>query len=107
MRVAEPQNDNQRADLPVWFPGLVETGVKEISTRDVARADCECFLNAVQSVLCDRRVRSIGVNLIEPQDVIERTYGERDHEFSDVLAWVANQVGVDLTTVVDRFKTAA
>ena len=39
--------------------------------------------------------------------MIERTYGERDHEFSDVLAWVAslaNQVGVDLTTVVDRFK---
>ncbi len=79
-----------------------------------------------------------GVNLIELQDVIERTYGERDrgrsvahtiawlteefgelaqairkgtqeqieHEFSDVLAWVAslaNQVGVDLTTVIERF----
>jgi NTP pyrophosphatase (non-canonical NTP hydrolase) len=79
------------------------------------------------------------VNLIELQDVIERTYGERDHdrgvastvawlaeefgelaqavrkgtpaqiehEFSDVLAWLAslaNQVGVDLTEVVDRFK---
>ncbi len=73
------------------------------------------------------------------QDVIRRTYGERDrdrgvastvawlaeelgelaqavrkgtheqieHEFSDVLAWVAslaNQVGVDLTTVIDRFR---
>ena len=79
------------------------------------------------------------VNLVELQDVIERTYGERDrdrgvaptvawlaeefgelaqavrkgtqadveHEFSDVLAWVAtlaNQVGVDLTTVVDRYR---
>ena len=79
------------------------------------------------------------MNLIELQDVIERTYGERDndrgvahtvawlaeefgelaqavrkgtpaqieHEFSDVLAWLAslaNQVGVDLTTVADRFK---
>ena len=79
------------------------------------------------------------MNLIELQDVIERTYGARDHdrgvahtvawlaeefgelaqavrkgsqaeiehEFSDVLAWVAslaNQVGVDLTTVVDRFE---
>jgi NTP pyrophosphatase (non-canonical NTP hydrolase) len=79
------------------------------------------------------------VNLIELQDVIARTYGERDrdrgvastvawlaeefgelaqavrkgsqadieHEFSDVLAWVAslaNQVGVDLTTVIDRFQ---
>ncbi len=79
------------------------------------------------------------VNLIELQDVIERTYGERDrdrgvaptvawlaeefgelaqavrkgtqadieHEFSDVLAWMAtlaNQVGVDLTTVVDRYR---
>lgn len=79
------------------------------------------------------------VDLAELQDVIERTYGERDrdrgvaptvawlceelgelaqavrkgtpdeiaHEFSDVLAWIAtlaNQVGVDLTTVVDRFK---
>ena len=78
------------------------------------------------------------VNLAELQDVIERTYGERDrargqaatvawlaeefgelaqavrkgtpadieHEFSDVLAWVAtlaNQVGVDLTVVVDRY----
>jgi len=79
------------------------------------------------------------VNLIELQDVIARTYGERDrdrgvastvawlaeefgelaqavrkgspadieHEFSDVLAWVAslaNQVGVDLATVIDRFQ---
>lgn len=79
------------------------------------------------------------VNLTELQDIIERTYGDRDrdrgvaptvawlaeefgelaqavrkgtpaqvaHEFSDVLAWVAslaNQVGVDLTAVVDRYK---
>lgn len=79
------------------------------------------------------------VNLIELQDVIERTYGDRDrhrgvaptvawlaeefgelaqavrkgtraeieHEFSDVLAWLAtlaNQVGVDLTAVVDRYR---
>ncbi len=79
------------------------------------------------------------MDLAELQDVIERTYGDRDrdrgvpatvawlaeelgelaqavrkgtrdqieHEFSDVLAWVAtlaNQVGVDLTTVVDRYR---
>ena len=79
------------------------------------------------------------VNLAELQDVIDRTYGDRDrdrgvaptvawlceelgelaqavrkgtpdeieHEFSDVLAWVAtlaNQVGVDLTAVVDRYR---
>jgi NTP pyrophosphatase (non-canonical NTP hydrolase) len=79
------------------------------------------------------------VDLIELQDVIGRTYGERDHdrgvastvawlaeelgelaqavrqgtpneiehEFGDVLAWVAslaNQVGVDLTTVIERFR---
>lgn len=79
------------------------------------------------------------MNLAELQDVIERTYGDRDrgrgvapsvawlaeefgelaqavrkgsaaqieHEFSDVLAWLAslaNQVGVDLTTVVDRYR---
>ncbi len=79
------------------------------------------------------------MNLAELQDVIERTYGDRDrdrgvaptvawlaeefgelaqavrkgtraqveHEFSDVLAWVAtlaNQVGVDLTSVVDRYQ---
>jgi NTP pyrophosphatase (non-canonical NTP hydrolase) len=85
------------------------------------------------------RVRSGDVNLIELQDVIARTYGERDHdrgvastvawlaeefgelaqavrkgsaaeiehEFSDVLAWVAslaNQVGIDLTTAIDRFQ---
>ena len=78
------------------------------------------------------------MNLLELQDVIERTYGERDrdrgvpstvawlaeeigelaqavrkgsredqiHEFSDVLAWVAslaNQMGVDLTSAVDRY----
>lgn len=78
------------------------------------------------------------MDLAELQDVIERTYGERDrgrsvahtiawlaeefgelaqairkgsqadieHEFSDVLAWVAslaNQVDVDLTAVVERF----
>lgn len=78
------------------------------------------------------------MDLRELQDVIERTYGDRDrdrgipatvawlaeelgelaqsvrkgtrdqieHEFSDVLAWVAtlaNQVGVDLATVVDRY----
>ncbi len=79
------------------------------------------------------------MNLAELQDVIERTYGDRDrdrgiaptvawlaeelgelaqavrkgtraeieHEFSDVLAWVAtlaNQMEVDLTSVVDRFR---
>ena len=78
------------------------------------------------------------MDLAELQDVIERTYGERDrgrsvahtvawlaeefgepaqavrkgtrdqveHEFSDVLAWVAslaNQVDVDLTAVIGRF----
>lgn len=79
------------------------------------------------------------MDLHELQDVIERTYGDRDrgrgvapsiawlaeefgelaqairkgspaqieHEFGDVLAWVAslaNQVGVDLTEVVDRYR---
>ena len=79
------------------------------------------------------------MDLRELQDVIERTYGERDrdrgvapsvawlaeelgelaqavrkgtpaqveHEFGDVLAWLAslaNQVGVDLTHVVDRYR---
>ena len=79
------------------------------------------------------------MDLRELQDVIERTYGDRDrgrgvgpsvawlaegvgelaqavrkgtaaqieHEFSDVLAWLAslaNQVGVDLTEVVDRYR---
>lgn len=79
------------------------------------------------------------MDLAQLQDVIERTYGDRDrgrgvaptvawlaeefgelaqavrkgtpdqieHEFSDVLAWVAslaNQVGVDLTAVVDRYR---
>lgn len=79
------------------------------------------------------------MDLAELQDVIERTYGDRDrdrgvaptvawlceelgelaqavrkgtraeieHEFSDVLAWVAtlaNQVDVDLTAVVDRYR---
>ena len=79
------------------------------------------------------------MDLIELQDVIDRTYGCRDtdrgvpatvawlaeelgelaqavrkgteaevkHEFSDVLAWLAtlaNQVGVNLAEVVDRFK---
>lgn len=79
------------------------------------------------------------MDLAELQDVIERTYGERDrergvpgtvawlaeetgelaqalrkgtrdqleHEFSDVLAWVAtlaNLVDVDLSAVVDRYR---
>ena len=79
------------------------------------------------------------MDLAELQNVIQRTYGDRDrargipatvawlteelgelaqavrkgtqaeieHEFSDVLAWVAtlaNQVGVDLTSVVDRYR---
>jgi NTP pyrophosphatase (non-canonical NTP hydrolase) len=79
------------------------------------------------------------VNLVELQDVIDRTYGDRDrergipptvawlaeeigelaqavrkgspadieHEFGDVLAWVAtlaNQVGVDLASAVDRYR---
>ena len=74
------------------------------------------------------------------QDVIERTYGERDrargtaatvawlceevgelaqavrkgtpeqqaHEFADVVAWVvtlANQMGIDLDTAVQRYAT--
>ena len=78
------------------------------------------------------------VELGELQDVIERTYGDRDrargvpatvawlaeevgelaqavrkgtrgqheHEFADVLAWVAtlaNQLDVDLTAAVDRY----
>lgn len=80
------------------------------------------------------------MDLAELQDVIERTYGDRDrgrsvahtvawlaeefgelaqavrkgtreqieHEFSDVLAWVAslaNQVDVDLTEVMQRFAS--
>lgn len=79
------------------------------------------------------------MDLAELQDVIERTYGDRDrergvaptvawlveelgelaqavrkgsradleHEFSDVLAWVAtlaNQLDIDLTTAVDRYR---
>ena len=80
------------------------------------------------------------MNLAELQDVIERTYGERDrdrggvaptvawlteelgelaqavrkgtradveHEFGDVLAWVAtlaNQVDVDLTATIERYR---
>ena len=79
------------------------------------------------------------MQLSELQDLIDRTFGDRDrargvpssvawlceevgelaqavrkgtrdqieHEFSDVLAWVAtlaNQLGVDLTTVVDRYR---
>lgn len=79
------------------------------------------------------------MNLAELQDVIDRTYGDRDrdrgiaptvawlaeefgelaqavrkgtsaqveHEFSDVLAWLAtlaNQVGVNLSEVVDRYR---
>lgn len=78
------------------------------------------------------------MELAELQDVIDRTYGERDrsreisysiawlaeefgelaqairkgtraeveHEFSDVLAWVAslaNQLDVDLTTAMQRY----
>lgn len=78
------------------------------------------------------------MDLAHLQDLIERTYGDRDrargvpstvawiaeevgelaqavrkgtadqreHEFADVLAWVAslaNQVGVDLTTAVQRY----
>lgn len=81
-----------------------------------------------------------GVELSELQDVIERTYGERDrgrsiahsiawlaeefgelaqairkgtpeqveHEFSDVLAWVAsiaNQVDVDLNRAMQRYAS--
>ena len=80
------------------------------------------------------------MNLRELQEVIERTYGDRDrdrgvpstvawlaeeigelaqavrkgslddqvHEFSDVLAWVAslaNQMGVDLTSAIDRYAS--
>jgi len=79
------------------------------------------------------------VNLVELQDVIDRTYGaldrargvpgtvawlceetgelaqalrkgtraELEHEFSDVLAWVAtlaNLVDVDLSVVADRYR---
>ncbi len=80
------------------------------------------------------------MNLADLQDVIERTFGDRDrsrgvpasvawlaeevgelaqavrkgtpeqqqHEFADVLAWVAslaNQMGVDLTAAVERYAT--
>lgn len=79
------------------------------------------------------------MELRELQDVIERTFGDRDrgrgvpasvawlceevgelaqavrkgtrdqqeHEFADVVAWVAtlaNQMGIDLTEAVDRYK---
>ncbi len=79
------------------------------------------------------------MDLRELQDVIERTFGDRDrargvpasvawlaeevgelaqavrkgtrdqqvHEFADVVAWVAtlaNQMGVDLTEAVDRYR---
>lgn len=80
------------------------------------------------------------MKLADLQDVIERTFGERDrargvpasvawlaeevgelaqavrkgtseqqqHEFGDVLAWVAslaNQMGVDLSAAVERYAT--
>ena len=41
------------------------------------------------------------------QAVRKGTPAEVEHEFSDVLAWratLANQVGVDLAEVVDRYK---
>ncbi len=41
------------------------------------------------------------------QAVRKGTPDEVAHEFSDVLAWIAtlaNQVGVDLTEVVDRYR---
>jgi NTP pyrophosphatase (non-canonical NTP hydrolase) len=79
------------------------------------------------------------LTLAELQDIIERTYGERDrqrgipptvawlaeemgelaqavrkgtpeqqeHEFGDVLAWVAtlaNQMNIDLTKAIERYK---
>jgi len=79
------------------------------------------------------------VDLRELQDVIERTFGDRDrargvpasvawlaeevgelaqavrkgtrdqqvHEFADVVAWIAtlaNQMGIDLTEAVDRYR---
>ena len=79
------------------------------------------------------------MDLRELQDVIERTFGDRDrargvpasvawlaeevgelaqavrkgtrdqqvHEFADVIAWVAtlaNQMGIDLTEAVDRYR---
>ena len=79
------------------------------------------------------------MDLRELQDVIERTFGDRDrgrgvpasvawlaeevgelaqavrkgsrdqqlHEFGDVVAWVAtlaNQMGIDLTEAVDRYR---
>ena len=79
------------------------------------------------------------MDLRELQDVIERTFGERDrargtsatvawlaeeigelaqavrkgtrdqqvHEFGDVIAWVAtlaNQMGIDLTDAVERYR---
>ncbi len=78
------------------------------------------------------------MDLVQLQDVIERTYGERDrargvpatvawlaeelgelaqavrkgtredqeHEFADVVAWVAtlaNQMGIDLTVALERY----
>lgn len=79
------------------------------------------------------------MDLRELQDVIERTFGDRDrargvpasvawlaeevgelaqavrkgtrdqqvHEFADVVAWIAtlaNQMGIDLTDAVDRYR---
>jgi NTP pyrophosphatase (non-canonical NTP hydrolase) len=41
------------------------------------------------------------------QAVRKGTPAQVEHEFSDVLAWIAtlaNQVGVDLTEVVDRYR---
>ena len=42
------------------------------------------------------------------QAVRKGTPAEQAHEFADVLAWVAtlaNQVGVDLDTAIDRYAT--
>jgi NTP pyrophosphatase (non-canonical NTP hydrolase) len=41
------------------------------------------------------------------QAVRKGTRADMEHEFADVLAWVAslaNQVGVDLTAAVDRYR---
>ncbi len=50
----------------------------------------------------------IGMNVVELAQAIRKgSPADIEHEFSDVLAWVAslaNQVGVDLTEVVDRYR---
>lgn len=99
--MTRPSAYTPRHPTPVHgYGGRMELGeLQAVIEQTYGQRDRERGVSATVAWLCEELGELA-------QAVRKGTQAEIEHEFSDVLAWVAtlaNQVGVDLTAVVDRY----